>query len=610
MTRKRMGWSLCTFLLLTSYLPCSCGTSSKTKNTDLLSLLPGNTRGVLRVNIGDLLATDSAPHVTALLNGDGDPALAELFSAINKLAEHVDLVGGMKIALLVQTTDAQEGFFLLAKMSRHTLEEVITSPIGTYDWTQVAGAHEIVVDADGNNLAMLPGGVLIVGKRPAVLSVLDVADGVSQANASDIDPFIDALEFASSFGFVYGLPAMFNASITPDRSLRGAKVVSGSFDLAGSDVSGSVSFHTSNASEFVDAYNILNSASEEEPLVLREPVAGDLGQVVVSIPSTPISKSGEELVTSRNMLKKLFPGMKAYDYAEDVGDPGNKPLLDLVVKSAEDGDGSPGSVFIRWEFKDPAAIRAFETNELPAGFRLAPCQFLESDTPGYFLALNLYNSGGGSIVQGTRAEWDIFVQPPNGDVRPRFMVVDALAEAISADAVHGLTPSEPLSHQFDGNRVFTSVGKMVDGIETPVFSLSFPKPIRTFSNIARFTREMAIGNDYIYWGHGVYDRVLYNASTFNYDALLVNVNRVRITDVSHWAQYLNTRPTYVVYYINTLEYVAAPWDNLDSPHLDITPEWLDSLYQFKNSGNYLTMMRDAVRGFFQGQKRHNDAVCC
>jgi hypothetical protein len=581
---------------------CSLPPTTLAENiAELSSLLPGDARGALAVDISDLLAGSSVTEVTDLLNGDGgDPALNEPFSAINELAENVDLAGVMDAALLVQTTDALDSFLLLAKMSCDTIGEVATGPSLAPDGTYGSGAHPMYLDVNGNSLSLLTGGVLIVGELTAVHSVLDVVDGVSSANASDIVPFLSALESGSPFSFVYGLPAMFNSAITPERSLRGAELVSGSVDFTGSNISGRVSFHTSNASSFVDNYNTLDSASGEAPLVLDAPIANGLSQVVVTIPSTPINKSEALLITSRNTLKKLFLGMQAYDYAEDVADPGNPPWLDLVVESEEDVDGSPGSVFIRWEFKDQAAIEAFEANELPAGFALAPCQFLESDAPGYFLALNLYNSGGGSIVDGARAEWDVFVQPPDGDPRPRFMVIDALAEAVSADPVNGLTPAEPLSHEFLGNQVVSYVGKLENDVEIPVFSSSFPKPSGT-APIARFTRQMAIGNDYIYWGHGVLDRVLYNATTFNYDALFADLNQVQITDDSHWKQYLADDPTYVVYYLNTLEYVASPWANLDSPYLDITPEWLSELYGFKNNGNYLTLMRDAVRGSFRGR---------
>ncbi len=581
---------------------CSLPPATHVENIEeLLGLLPGDARGALAVDFNDLLSGSSAAEVADLLNDDGsDAALNEPFSAIKKLAENVALAGVMDTALLVQTTDASDGLLLLAKMSCDTIGEVVEGPSLTPDRTCGRGGNPMYLDLNGNSIALLTGGVLIVGKRTAVESVLDVADGVSAAYDHDIVPFLSVLKSGSPLSFVYGLPAMYRSAITPDRSLRGADLVSGSVDFSGADISGSVSFHTSNASSFVNAYNMLDSSSGEPPLVVNAPIGNDLGQVVVTIPSTPINKSADHLITSRNTLKKLILGMQAHDYAEDVADPGNPPWLDLVVKSEEDGEGSPGSVFIRWEFKDEDAIAVFEANELPAGFTLAPCQFLESDEPGYFLALNLYDSGGGSIVEGARAEWDVFVQPPNGDLRPRFMVIDALAEAVSADAVNGLTPAEPLSHEFVGNRVVSRVAKVEDGVEIPVFSSSFPRPEAT-APIARFTRQMAIGNDYIYWGHGVLDRVLYNATTFNYDALFADLSEVEITDDSHWKQYLADDPTYVVYYLNTLEYVASPWANLDSEYLDITPEWLSELYGFKNNGNYLTMMRDAVRGSFRGR---------
>jgi hypothetical protein len=185
------------------------------------------------------------------------------------------------------------------------------------------------------------------------------------------------------------------------------------------------------------------------------------------------------------------------------------------------------------------------------------------------------------------------------------LAIDVLAEAVSANSVNGLTPPEPLSYQFQGNDVVARVGKIEDGVETTVFTSSFPRPNPTPDTIARYTREMAAGNDYIYWGNGVLDRGLYNATTFNYDAVFVDLNQTEITDYSHWKQYLNDQPlndqpTYAVYYLNTLEYILSPWWNLDSPYLDITPEWLSELYDFKNNGNYLTLMRDAVRSSFRG----------
>ena len=607
--KKNSRLYLCSLLLLIgnfvvsiqAHAGCELPATTHAENIiELTGLLPGDTRGVLAVDINGLLSGSSAADVTGLLQGDGsDAALNEPFSAISELAENVDVAGVMKTALLGQTTDASEGLFLLARLGCDTIGDVTRGPSLVPDGTYGTGSHAMYRDLNGNSVSLLTGGVLIVGKPAAVQSVLDVVDTVSPPSASDIVPFLRALQSGSPFSFVYGLPALFNSSIPADRSLRGAEAVSGSVDFAGDSVSGSVSFHTPNAADFVDSYNTLDSASDEASLVLNAPIADDLGQVVVTIPSTPINKSADHLIASRNTLKKLFYNMQAFDYAEDVRDPGNKPWLDLIVKSEEDGDGSPGSVFIRWEFRDQAAIDAFEKNELPAGFTLAPVRFLESDVPGYFLVLNLYNSAG-PIVNGARAEWDIFVRPPDGDPRPRFMVIDALAEAVSADSVNGLTPPEPLSHQFVGNDVVSSVGKIEDGVETTIFTSRFPRPDQTADTRARFTREMAVGNDYIYWRNGVLDRGFYNATTFKCNAAFADLDQVDITDDSSWKQYLQEEPSYVVYYLNTLEYVVSPWYNLDSPYLDITPEWLHELYDFKNSGNYLTLMKDEVRSSFKG----------
>ncbi len=592
--------TLCTvFASAPAHATCELPATTHAENVDeLTALLPGDTRGVLAVDIHGLLSGSSATTVTGLLNGQGsDAALNEPFSSINELAENIDVAGAMKTVLLVQTLGAPESLLLLARLRCDTISEIIKGPGLASEGAYGAGSHEMYRDLNGNSVSLLDGGVLIVGTRTVVQSVLDVADTVSPAHASVVHPFLPALQSGSPFSFVYGLPALFNSSIPADRSLRGAKLVSGSLNFSETTVSGSVSFHTSNASSFVENYNELDSDSDEAPLALHAPIAQDLSQVVVTIPSTPINKSADQLITSRNTLKKLFLTMQAFDYAEDVKDPGNKPWLDFIISSEEDGEGSPGSVFIRWEFKDQAAIDAFEKNELPAGFRLAPTQFLESDEPGYFLALNLYNAAG-PIVNGARAEWDVFVQPPGGGARPGYLCVDVLAEAVSADSVRGLTPPEPVSYQFRGNAVVASVGKREDGVETTVFRSRFPKPNPATNAIVRFTREMAAGNDYIFWGNGVLDRGLYNATTFNYDAVLVPVYIT--TDTTRWRQYLNDKPTYAVYYLNTLEYVLSPWWNLDSPYLDITPEWLSQLYDFKNNGNYLTLMRDAVRSSFRG----------
>jgi hypothetical protein len=542
----------------------------------LFDLLPDDTRSVYSVDVA-ALAADPSIDLDAV-----DPAFADVFAAITSLAGAVD-PGSITSALVGQTTDATAGMFLVARVDGAATTDGITT------------------DADDNATIVLPGGVLVAGSEAVVESALDAT------GENPIAPYLAALPGEHHVELAVAMPAMFR-DIEPDRSLRGATAMTGALDLtADGHVEGELAFHTSNAVELVDTYNTLDRHAQQaepptaQPLTLGEPVAGDLGRVVVP--------HAGDAFTSRNVFKKLFVGMEAHDYAEDVYNPGNNAWFDFLVKSEADGGDppSPGSVYIRWEFRDQAAVEAFEANELPAGFRLAPTRFLESDPPegGYFLALNLYNGGGGMIVGGARAEWDVFVHgpegaDPNAGERPRFMVVDVAAEEVSANSGDLLTPAEPVSHQLIDGVVTSSVRRIGDTLAA--FESTFPAPDPATSEVARFTREMAIGNDYIYWDHGVSDRVLYNATTFNHDAYFVDASQISVTDNTKWAQYLKPEVADAVYYVNSLEYVASPMENLvDSEHLDITPEWRDELLGFVNNGHQVGLMRKAVELLFRGQ---------
>jgi hypothetical protein len=586
----------------------------------LTGLLPETTRGLLTVDLGALLSGGSSADIPSLLNGEGaDFVFSEMLGAIGALAGSVNVPEAMTSAVVAQTTDASDGLFLLAALRSETIADVAAGPMPTPDGTYGLDSTTMFLDDNGNRLALLPGGLLAAGTASAVESVIDVADGAEPAQASAVVPFLAALADESAISFVYGLPALFE-DVTPDLSLRGAAVLSGALDVVDGDITGAMAFHTANAVEFVEAYNTLDRhATRGEdptgvPITLADPIVEGLDQVVVTLPAGPIAPSPAEAVAARNIFKKLFVGMEAYDYAAGVFDPGNDAWADLIVKSEADGDEppSPASVFFRWEFRDQAAIDAFEANELPAGFRLAPTRFFESDPAEgeYFLLLNLYDAGGGSIVGGARAEWDVYVHGPDGadpnaGERPRFFVVEALAEEVSADPVNLVTTAEPVSHAREGDEVVSTV-RRIEGDETvPVFSSTFPVPDPDEAEVVRFTPEMAIGNDYIYWGYGVSDRVLYNATTFNHDAFAVDPADVTISDDSRWAEYLQPELKDVVYYVNTLEYVASPLANLDSDHLDITPEWLAELYGFKNNGHQSGIMRKSVEQLFRGE---NDAL--
>ena len=459
----------------------------------LTGVLPADARGVFAVDLAALLSGESAEEVTALLEGGGgDPVLVkEQLAAIGALAGTLDVPGEVSSALLVQTTDNADGLFLVAKLTSESLEQAVDGSMPERAGTYGPHSRALYTDGNGNHLALLPGGLLVVGSRRAVKAVVDVADGAAPEDASAIVPFLDALDGRADMSFAYGLPALFDDAVTPDRSLRGAAVMSGALDVVDRDVEGSIAFHTSNASEFVESYNTLNRHAvegedpTEQPLTLAEPVAEGLDQVVVTLPPSPVDASPDETVAVRNVAKKLLVGMEAHDYAEDVSSTGNPAWIDLIIKSEADRDSppTPGAVFFRWKFRDRAAMEAFEANELPPGFTLAPTQFLDTDDPEgeYFIALMLYNAGGGSIVDGARAEWDVFVSPPEGadpdaPDRPRYMIIQALSENVSFDPTTLLSQANPVSYELVDGDVVSSVRQLEGDRELPVFESSFPRP--------------------------------------------------------------------------------------------------------------------------------------
>jgi hypothetical protein len=584
----------------------------------LARLLPSDARGVFALDLAAIEQGGSSEEVDALLSGRAPGvAFGDVFDAFGALTEGTDVPAQISTALVVQTTDAADGMVLLAAVDGEGIDEVLADGEPSPDGTVGPEDRAVYELASGQSATLLPEGVLVVGARTAIEPVVEVAEGEEPGGESAIAPFLGALDAdgEAAITFAYGLPGLFE-DITTDRTLRAAAVLSGALEVADGDIGGTLAFHTANAAAFVEGYNELNRNAtggdqpSEDPLAVADPIADGLSQVVVTLPPSPIDGPAEDDVASRNVIKKLFVGMEAHDYAEGVEEGGNPALVDLLVQSEADGGTrpSPGSVFLRWEFRDQAAIEAFEANELPAGFTLAPTQFFESDDPegSYFLALNLYNSGGGTIVNGMRAEWDVFVNPPPGadpdaGERPRFMIVDALGEAVSADPLNLVTPAEPMSHRFEDDDVVSSVARLEGDERVPVFESSFPTPDPETAEVARFTREMAIGNDYIYWPNGVLDRVVYNATTFNHDAYLVDPAEVSVADDSRWAEYLKPEIKDVVYYVNTLEYVASPMANLDSDHLDVTPEWLEELSTFKYNGHQRAFMRGSVDQLFLGK---------
>ena len=571
----------------------------------LIDLLPSEIDGVVAADLASLRSAITADEFSDLLGGRGSaPIMAEMLGAIGEAGALVDLSFAVTAVLGYEERDAGSRM-LLAALTTSATEAVLQGAAAG----STADGRPLFEAGAGQVATLLADGTLIVASAAAIDDVLAaVADG--PAPTGPLGVYVEALELGRPLEFVLGLPGLVDSSLSP-ATVRGSAALSGAFEVADGNISGRLALHSDGAEAYASTYNALNRHATQADGITELPAEFIApNRVVLSLPTFAVGATDDQLVEIRNLAKKFFIGMEASAYAEQVP-AGGAPWFDLVGTSEADGavPPTPASVFFRWRFKDEATRAAFEENELPDGYRIAPTRFFETDAAEgeYFFLLNLYNAGGGSIVGGARAEWDVYVYSPSGGPdpnpgeRPRFYVVDALAEQVSFDSVNLVTPAEPLSHAIVDGVVTSTVAEFDGEAAQPVWTSTFPQPNPAVNEVARFTREMAIGNDYIYWGYGAADRVLYNGTTYNYDAFYIDPTDVEFVDNSRWADYLDPELVDVVYYDNSLEYVVSPLVNLESDQLDITPEWRQELIGFKSNGHQEGLMRKAVELLFRGQ---------
>ncbi|MAT93100.1 MAG: hypothetical protein CME59_10920 [Halioglobus sp.] len=542
---------------------------------ELLDLLPAATGGVFQVypqQDGALdLSAASADWTMA------PPQLVQRYSA------GMDIAGHASRLLLAQLADTPQQFLLLALLESADVDTLLagvsSTPAGSYQ-----GFALYDLGGSGLRLARLDSRTLVVGDASALQRSLDVHAGSAPSIAAGpLGSYLHGLDLGEPNSAVYGLPGLYAAVAAPgdgDASLSQARVFSTAFAVDGADLDGALLFYTDNAASYAAALqDALAGYPAPDVLAAAGILAVDLGGLSAQTDVLPL-------------LKALLVDMDAIDYAGAVAHGGNPPWMNFEV------GGDPPAVFINFEFAGAAQIAAFEAAHLPPGFTLQPYRMLASDTPRYMMVLNIYQSSGG-LVQGARAEWSVFVNDPDTG-QPRFMVVEAKAESLSADSVNLLTFGEPVSYVEENGSLNAYVGYVdpLTQIETTYFSASIPWP-QPPSSYEPFERGFMTANDYVFWGNAVADRILYNSSAHNRDAAKIPAAGFTFSDNSAWSAYLAPEPLHTAVYLNQQDIVISPWWNLDAAYLDVTPQYLQTLIDFKNGfypGTVQNLARDAIRG--------------
>lgn len=546
----------------------------------LVDLLPASTRGVLQLTDQGDTATSQALQS---IFDDKTPWRHTPTDILRYYSGGMDLVATAEQLLLAQVSGAGDEYALLVAIGSDEGEALL----GQADLASAGEYQGYALQSVSGTallLAQLNDRAWVIAPRASLERVIDVhRKAAPDIHSSAIADYLGSLDEAQPIAFVYGLPALYTTVVPPGsgaNSLARASVASGAFSVSGDTLTGSLALATPNAAGYTQ--RLLGLLPETH----RAAFTSMADTVVVDLDGLSASND------MRPLLKSLFIGMDAIDYCEAVSHGGNPPWMNFKVGQ------DPNSIFINFEFRDSATREAFAAEHLPAGFSLAPIRILDTDAPRYFLVLNVYQSSGG-LVEGARAEWSVFVNDPTSG-EPRFLVVQAAAETISADSVNLLTPPEPVSHALETDAISSYVGVVDEESrqESLYFSsrINWPQQPET---LVSFHREFAAANDSIYWGNAVADRGLHNASVHNRQAVLITGGDIAITDKSRWSQYIRPEPVHTVVYRNPLDIVISPWWNLDADYLDVTEDYRQTLIDFKNGfypGTVLGLAEAAMRG--------------
>jgi hypothetical protein len=350
------------YLLLALLIACSDNTETRptVMALELVDLLPASTRGLLRIS-----GAADAAGMDMLIPSDADPEpwRHNAVDILRLYSGGMDLVGAGESTILAQPTVDGDEFLLLVALrdDDDPLNAVDLEPAAKYKDFDV-----YAMPADGILLTRLNPLTLAIAPRRTLESVIDVHLGTTpNIHQSAISDYLGDL-YDGPFSFVYGLPALFRQVDAPgngDSSLSQATVISGTFDPVDDGLAGGLTVFTANAVGYTERLLGLLPATSQDIVTAIE------GRVNIDLAGL---SSADEI---RPLLKSLFHGMDAVDYAEAVIHGGNPPWINFAV------GGNPNSLFINFEFRDKTQRDAFTADHLPAGFSLEPQRILENEEP-------------------------------------------------------------------------------------------------------------------------------------------------------------------------------------------------------------------------------------
>jgi len=216
-----------------------------------------------------------------------------------------------------------------------------------------------------------------------------------------------------------------------------------------------------------------------------------------------------------------------------------------------DADNTIPSVFFNYIIAEPE-VAAFEAAlVLPAGYTLEKTKILESDAQEeYYLTLNVYNIN--DTIEGTRAEWSVYVDDGNG--REHFMVIDLMTEDAALDPMSLLNLPSVVEHNLNGNRLFTTLASSTIAFSATLDVSDGVDALQTLDWVEAF--------DYVCYLNGICDKNYFGEGTLEAPLLSVNPSLVGVSATTPWSAFDGSAPDSVMLRTNKQSFAKKAWYNV------------------------------------------------
>ena len=188
---------------------------------------------------------------------------------------------------------------------------------------------------------------------------------------------------------------------------------------------------------------------------------------------------------------------------------------------------------------------------LPEGYSLEPTQILEGD-PGeeYHLTLKVFDVD--DAVEGTRAEWSVYVDDGNG--REHFMVIDLMTEDAALDPMSLLNLPSVVQHNLAGNTLSTSLASSTIAFSAELDVTDGVDALQTLDWVEAF--------DYVCYLNGICDKNYFGEGTLETPLLSVDPGDVTVSTSTPWSAYIAAEPSSVLLRSNKQYLVKKAWHNV------------------------------------------------